>query len=293
MFSHACPLAVLFSIVFLYFAEAIQPLKNLQVSCLGQELYTINDVSTVDELVETLRRRALPNDVKTSDLRVIHKGRILNVGETLREVGVLDGARLVVVLNDTGKMKMKEFVALFLAMISEEGWDRIGRELQEHPELRNDVRLSWNRVQSLTGQDIYASFRDGLDRSYHGLRAWWERPNFRTSFTDHEKIEAYRKLFLFHLSPRIVNDVPWLKETIHSRARWRSRVTKVAAFILRTGDVVLDGILAILLDVLKGNGSDFAMRGDFPSRGPKFETSMEDPNFENLLFELSDSDTDS
>ena len=279
---------------FLHIVGAAKPLMNLRISCRGQ-LYTVNDVSTVDELLQSLQQ-ATRSDVKASDFRVIHKGKILNVGETLRDVGVHDGSRLMV-LTDSNKMKAKEFLALFLAMVSEEGWDRFRRELLEHPEAMNSFHSSLNRTERLNSHDVYTYLRNGLDLSYHGLRAWWERPSFRSSLANHEKIEAYRRVVAFHLNARIMNDIPWVKKTIQSRARWRNEVSKIVAIVLRTGDIVLDAILAILLDVLKGNGEGSAKIATWDKYSPnasksKKPSKMEDPNFEDLLFELSDSDSD-
>lgn len=281
----------LFITFFLHFVGAIKPLKNLQISCLGQ-LYTVDDVSTVDELLQSLEQ-VTSSDMKASNFRVIHKGRILNVGENLKDVGVLDGSRLMV-LTDSKKMKAKEFLALFLAMVSEEGWDRFRREFLEHPEAVNHLHSSWNRAERLTSHDVYTYLRNGLHQSYHGVRAWWERPSFRSSLADHEKIEAYRKLVAFHLNARIMDDVPWVKNTIQSPARWRNEVSKVATIVLRTGDIVLDGMLAILLDLLKGNGKGVAISGTLDSYSPSIskESTGEDPDLENLLDELSDSDSD-
>ncbi|CAJ1934784.1 unnamed protein product [Cylindrotheca closterium] len=284
----------LFISLFLHFVGATKPLKNLQISCRGQ-LYTVNGVSTVEELLQRLQRDTRSN-MKACDFRVIHKGRVLNVGERLRDVGVLDGSRLMV-LADSNKMKAKEFLALFLAMVSEEGWDRFRREFKEHPEAIDGIRSSLKRAELLTGHDVYTYLKNGLDLSYHGLRAWWERPSFRSSLTDHEKIEAYRKIVAFHLNSRIIEDIPWVKMAIQNRARWQNEVSKVVTIVLRTGDIFLDGILAILLDVLKGNGEGAAMIATRDNYSPdasksKESSTREDPNFEALVSELSDSDSD-
>ncbi|KAL3942771.1 MAG: hypothetical protein SGBAC_003083 [Bacillariaceae sp.] len=187
-------------------------------------------------------------------------------------------------------MKKKEFLALFLAMVSEEGWDRFRREFLEHPEAVNHLNSIWNRAEGLISHDVYTYLRNGLDLSYHGMRAWWERPSFRSSLANHENIEMYRKLVAFHLNARIMDDVPWVKKTIQSPARWRNVVSKVATIVLRTGDIVLDGILAILLDVLKGNGKGVAISGTLDSCSLSISKESTSPNLENLLDELSDSD---
>ena len=91
-----------------------------------------------------------------------------------------------------------------------------------------------------------------------------------------------------------MDDIPWVKKTIQSPARWRNEVSKVASIVLRTGDIALDGILVILKDVLKGNGKGVAISGTLDNYSPSIskESTGEDPDLENLLDELSDSDSD-
>jgi len=283
-------LAFLISLTLLSLAQGRRPLKTLFVSC-HDRVYTVKNVSTVDELLQRIGR-STGREIDVNRNRVLFKGRIINAGDNLKDVGVVDGSHLMVFADDH-RMKVKEVLALSLAMVSEDSWDRLRRELKEHPGALNDLYSKWSRTECMDSHDLYTFLRNGLDLSYHGLRAFWERPSFRSNLMDHGKIEAYRRVISFHLSPKIINDIPWMKKNVQSPARWRTEISKVIASFLRIGDIILDGILAMLLDVLKGNGNDASRTGtqSYPSTS-KFTTStFEDP--ESLIFELSESDSES
>ena len=105
-----------------------------------------------------------------------------------------------------------------------------------------------------------------------------------------------------NLSPNFLKRVSSFQKVIESPELWRREFSKIATKLIKFGDTVLEGILDLLLDVLKGKGSSYAAKqqsfseeGD--SRSPSTSTDfavtneMKDPSLaNNLLFELSDSE---
>eukprot|EP00980_Cylindrotheca_fusiformis_P008846 scaffold1888_cov120-Cylindrotheca_fusiformis.AAC.16 len=274
-------------------ALGIKPLKNLQVSC-RDKVYTIDNVSTVDELVRSLEKESgIPhNDILSG--KVLHKGRILEQKDLLRNVGVLDGSRIVVV-TDNHQMKPREFLAMVLFTLSEEGWEKFLQTQDENiiEHVVEKVSAEWKEAQFLKRDDVSAFLRNGLDLSYHALRACWDNPSFRNSLSDPDQIEAYRKVVSLHLSKKILSDIPGAAKIVKSPEKWREKVLRFTSSIIRIGDTILDGILDLLLDVLKGAG-----RTTFPEDRYRRETesqssTMDDPFLaNNILFDLSDSESE-
>lgn len=269
----------------------IKPVRNLQVSC-RDRVYTIDNVSTVQELVNRLQQESgIPhNDIRSG--KVLYKGRILEQKELLRNVGVFDGSRIVVV-TDNYQMKPKEFLALLLFTLSEEGWEKFLQAQKDHPGSLTDFLAEWKEAQFISRDDVSAFLRNGLDLSYHALRAWWDNPNFRKSLSDSDRIEAYRKVVSLHLSQRILRDIPGAKSLVQNPEKWRARALEITSSVVRIGDTILDGILDLLLDVLKGAGKATTPT-NAKRNGREIESSaMDDPSLaNNLLFELSDSESD-
>jgi hypothetical protein len=92
--------------------------------------------------------------------------------------------------------------------------------------------------------------------------------------------------------------MPGAKSLIHDAKAWRRQMLKLTAIIVRTGDSILDGVLDVLLDILKGagksrSGSEYAYASNpsgFPTH-PQIDPAMEDPfKASDLLFELSESE---
>jgi hypothetical protein len=152
---------------------------------------------------------------------------------------------------------------------------------------------AWRDSQFLKRQDVSNFLKNSLDLSYHRLRAVWDFPFFRSALTDPIRIEVYRKVVANHLSKKILSDIPGAKQLVESPEAWRRELLKFTSALIRIGDVVLDGVLDLLLDVLKGAGKT-SMPGTTTENRKEFgnwEPEMDDPSLaNNLLFELSESE---
>jgi hypothetical protein len=275
----------------------IKPVKNLQVTC-RDRVYTIDNVGTVEDLIDQLRRESGINldDMKAG--KVLYKGRILEKKDPLRTVGVNDGSTIMVV-TDNYKMKGKEFLALFLNMMSEDQWNRFHNKIQENPGSLADFLAEWKEAQYVKRDDVSNFLRNGLDIAYHALKTWWTQPNFRLSLIDPERIESYRKVVSLHLNKKILNDIG-AKKVVESPEKWRKNVLNFTSRFIQVGDTILDGILDLLLDILKGAGRTTAAtnthRNSFCSpknTDAEIPPTMDDPFLaNNLLFELSESESE-
>ena len=99
-----------------------------------------------------------------------------------------------------------------------------------------------------------------------------------------------------------------MQKAIQKPDLWRREFAKVVTKAIRVGDTILEGLLDLLLDILKGKGSSAAsaaMNGytttlsppvDEPSASSLADSitdQMNDPSLaNNLLFELSESEDD-
>jgi hypothetical protein len=271
----------------------IKPVSNLQVSC-RDRVYTIDNVSTVGDLVNRLERESGISHKDMLSGKVLYKGRILGKEDMLRNAGVFDGSRLIVV-TDNYQMKPKEFLALLLFTLSEDGWEKFLQAQKEHPGSLTDFLAEWKEAQFISRDDVSNFLRNGLDLSYHALRASWDNPNFRTSLSDPNRIEAYRKVVSLHLSQRILGDIPGAKNLVQSPEKWRKQVLKFTAIVIQVGDTMLDGLLDLLLEVLKGAGKTAAASNvERYRRDTTSTTSTVDDPFlaNNLLYELSESESE-
>lgn len=250
----------------------------------------INDVASVEDLVRELQSAShiASNDVQEG--KVLFQGKVLDRKALLRQAGVKDGSNLIVV-TDNYQMKGKEVLALFLEMMSnEEHWKIYKRKWRSSS--KDFYSNFWREAQYLKRQDVSNFLKNSLDISYHRLRAIWDFPFFRSALTDPIRIEVYRKVVEKHLSKKILADIPGAKKLVESPDLWRREILKATSALIRVGDIILDGVLDILLDVLKGAGKrPNATPGTVMGNQCDVDNWEDDPSLaNNLLFELSESE---
>jgi hypothetical protein len=247
-------------------------------------------VTTVEDLVARLQQASgiAQDDLKPA--KVCYKGKVLDRKDLLRQAGVLDGANLIVV-TDNYQLKVKEYLALIMIMLNDDQWERLGTMWREQG-LEQAVQQAWKEhLQYLQPHDVSNALRDSLDLSYHTLRRMWEHPLFRERLQDPNRIESYRQVVASHLSKKILRDLPGAKAVLNNPEAWRNQVFKATSGFLRLGDIVLDGILDIVLDIVKGAGKRNDMNPRSQNSQQQYKPTMEDPSLANhLLFELSDSE---
>mmetsp|Transcript_27171 Transcript_27171/g.48259 ORF Transcript_27171/g.48259 Transcript_27171/m.48259 type:complete len:344 (-) Transcript_27171:241-1272(-) len=291
--------------------DAIKPIRNLQVTFRGQS-YTIRDgVNTVDEL--TKRFEQLSGMTELKEPRIVWKGKILKPGEPLSEAGIRPGDK-VLVLPGERQAKGLDVLAMYIFLLSnnEEALEKLASAMQNEQsetieKLQETLSSIGEEFQTLTRKDVADNLRNAFDLAYHGLRAWWEHPSFRQGLHDPDRIETYRKVVSTNLSPKVLEKSPTrLKEAIKSKENWRKEFLRISSNIIRVGDTILDGVLDLLLDILKGKGSNrFATQqgssansgfGTFSSTTATSDSVFSDPRMEdpslanNLLYELSESE---
>lgn len=258
----------------------------------------------MEDLVKKLKQKSgiAPEEIQTC--RVIYKGKALETKQSLREAGVEDGSTIVV-LTPNSEHKATEFLAIFLEMLNGAEWEKM-KEKYKEAKMKNDKEeVDFEAIKEvirgapyIKRQDVSDAVRNILDSSYRRLRRAWEHPAFRRALHDTSKIEAYRIVIDKHLSKKILKDIPGAKSLIENSDAWRKQISKLTASILKTGDVVLDGILDVLLDVLKGAGkSKFGNEYAFSSQTDSFSSPHSQSNpvedlmkANELLFELSESE---
>jgi hypothetical protein len=176
------------------------------------------------------------------------------------------------------------------ASMPEEQVERI-EHLEEMLKGLGDRLINFNR------KDVSDGLRKGFDVVYHRLRSLWEHPILRQDLHDPDRIESYRKVVSTNVSPELLKK--WhLDDAVKSKDNWRREFIRITSHVIRIGDAILDGILDLLLDVLKGKGASMKFASqDYQSSGYSTSTPditnprMDDPTLANdLLFELSESD---
>jgi len=310
------------------FVSAIKPIRNLHVTYRGQT-YTIREgVSTVNELTAHFERlnnnnNNLGNHVSAKG--IVWKGQILRPGDDLSKAGIKNGDRVMILPGDK-EARPVDVLAVYLFLLSsnekalEEAINRVKEEQPEMFEAMQDVsNTMWESINDLKRKDVADFFRTNFDSSYHKLRGWWERPSFRQGLHDPDRIENYRKVISTNLSNGFLKKYfpSTLRKAIETPELWRREFTKVVTKAIRIGDTILEGLLDLLLDILKGKGSSSAAgAGSFygatslaPSNGEPAQNGavrteansmadvitdqMNDPSLaNNLLFELSESEDD-
>mmetsp|Transcript_81047 Transcript_81047/g.164137 ORF Transcript_81047/g.164137 Transcript_81047/m.164137 type:complete len:412 (+) Transcript_81047:222-1457(+) len=323
--------------------SAMKPIRNLHVTYRGQT-YTIRDgVSTVNELTARFERMNNTGNNRGNHISakgIVWKGQILKPGDDLSKAGIKNGDRVMILPGDK-ETKAVDILAVYLFLLSsnekaiEEAVSKIKKEQPESIEAMQDMIHSFrDALNDLKRKDVANFLRNWFDVTYHQLRSWWENPSFRQGLHDPNRIENYRKVVSTNLSSRFLNKISSssssfsLQKIIESPDLWRREFTKVATKAIRFGDTVLEGILDLLLDVLKGKGSSAGNNNNnnhqnsdntaksqslfgqsetvgtgisgssTPSDGiidfsNTITDQMEDPSLaNNLLFELSESDDD-
>lgn len=183
------------------------------------------------------------------------------------------------------------------------------------------IANSSNPNNSLQRDQIAQTIRSSVDLGYHRLRMLWERPSFRQAMKNPKGLEAYRKVLVHHLPKSIQKELsPSTRQFLSSPQAWKNQILKVTEAFLQLGDVILDGLLDIVLDVVQGaggrgrnnnNNRAAAAAGQQPPQSlssqftssrrtttqqqhhDHYEPDMEDPSMANqMLFELSESEED-
>lgn len=297
-----------------FFVSAIKPIRNLHVTYRGQT-YTIREgVSTVDELTE--RFESLNNNLgnmgnHVSPKGIVWNGQVLKPGEDLSKAGIKNGDRVMILPGDK-ETKAIDILGIYLFLLSSSEKaivEAISEMKKSHPEQFEESKESFQSflhdlksLDEVTPKQVSAVLRGCFDSTYHRLRSWWEHPSLRQALHDPQKIENYRRVVSTNLSPNFLKRVSSFQKVIESPELWRREFSKISTKLIKFGDTVLEGILDLLLDVLKGKGSSYAAKqqsfseeGD--SRSPSTTTDfavtneMKDPSLaNNLLFELSDSE---
>jgi len=300
------------------FVSAIKPIRNLHVTYRGR-VYTIKEgVSTVKELSDRFER--LNNNLgnmgnHVNPKGIVWKGQVLRMDDDLSKAGIKNGDRVMILPGDKDTHPI-DILGVYLFLLSsnekaiEETIARIKKESPESVEAWKDMIQTFREGFNHVDRKYVANFlRSAFDMSYHRLRSWWEHPMLRQGLHDPERIENYRHVFSTNLSPSFLKKISQgqqLKKIIDSPELFRREFSKFATKAIRLGDAILEGILDLLLDVLKGRGSSSrsnkylsAAQLDSESRDSTESANtitnvMEDPSLaNNLLFELSESEEDS
>jgi hypothetical protein len=344
------------------FVSAINPVRNIQVTFRGQT-YTVREpVTTVKELTEKFEKisgkkktpspseASLNNSNKNDDDSnknkkkgmIIWKGQILKPDDSLIKAGIKNGDH-VMILPDEKETKATDMLAVYLFLLSSNEKaieDAITKIKQEQPESFEQMEEMFHslrdNIQHLKKQDVVDNLRTNFDLAYHRIRSMWEHPSLRQSLHDPERIENYRKIISQNLSrTKFLNNNKQggsssnnnrLQNAINSPEIWKKEFTKFVAKAIRVGDTILEGILDLLLDVLKGKGSSSsnanrnnsyystssqhqqdgaagmsssssswtsAAANAHTTLADTYTDEMEDPSLaNNLLFELSESEDD-
>jgi hypothetical protein len=235
--------------------------------------------------------------------RVVWKGQVLKPDVSLSEAGVKENDKLLILPGER-QAKVLDVLAMYLFLMSsneEEFIRMMSLKDSRFDDFRETLNSMGEELHGLTSGDVADNLRAAMDVAYHRVRAWWERPAFRRWLHDPDQIEEKRQVFRTNLSPNILKHTsPLFQEAVQSKEVWRREFVKVTSNLLRLGDTILDGILELLLDVLKGKGTrrhDAHAGSDVSSSpsnsGVSSGPRMDDPSLaNNLLDELSESDGD-
>jgi hypothetical protein len=287
--------------------EAIKPVKNIQVSFRG-ETYVIRDgCSTVKELAEQFKEVSGKSDLEA--FHVMSKSKILDPHESLSDVGIKPGDKLIIL--PAKEFKVHDVLAMYLFMLSngDEALQKAKASLPEEQverieHLEEMLKGMGYRFSNLNRNDVADGLRKGLDVAYHRLRSLWEHPILRQDLHDPDRIESYRKVVSTNMSPELLKKLH-LEDAVESKENWRREFIRITSNVIQIGDAVLDGILDLLLDVLKGKGASMKFatgsqvfsktsgdtRNQLSSGVLDTNPRMDDPALANdLLFELSESD---
>jgi len=259
---------------------------------------------------------------------IVWKGEILKPDTNLSKAGIKNGDHVMIL--PTGKeSKATDILAFYLFLLSsnEKAIEQaIAKIKEEQPETFETIQETWkemfdstrDNIHHLKKQDVTDALRTNFDLAYHRMRSWWEHPLLRQGLHDPIRIENYRKVVAQNLSTKVLKkySIPSpVQNAIKSPQLWKKEFTKFVVKAIRFGDTILEGILDLLLDVLKGRGSSSSSssptqqqrqnRGTTTTAWASAEATahttladtytdeMEDPSLaNNLLDELSESEDD-
>jgi hypothetical protein len=286
---------LLSSTMMILFVSAIKPVRNIQVTFRGQTFTVREGVTTVKELTDRFEKISGKNNASSpseaslnsnsnsnknddnNDRKknkkkgmIIWKGQILKPDDSLIKAGIKNGDH-VMILPDEKETKATDMLAVYLFLLSSNEKaieDAITKIKQEQPESFEQMEEMFHsfrdNIQHLKKQDVVDNLRTNFDLAYHRIRSVWEHPSLRQSLHDPDRIENYRKIIAQNLSrTKFLNNNNnkqspnnnRLQNAINSPEIWKKEFTKFVAKAIRVGDTILEGILDLLLDVLKGKGS--------------------------------------
>ncbi|KAG7351849.1 hypothetical protein IV203_007897 [Nitzschia inconspicua] len=288
--------------------DAIKPIKNIHVTFRDETFVIPYGCSTTEELADRFRQVSGKKDLK--DFHILCKKKVLDPKESLVEAGIKPGDK-VMILPPSKEAKGQDLLAMYLFMASN-GIDTFSKikssltddQVEQLEQLEEIWKETKHRVHNLNRKDVADGLRTAFDVTYHRLRSFWEHPLIRQELHNPDRIESYRKVVTTNVSPQLLKQ--WkLDEVVKSKDKWRQEFLKLSSNIIRLGDTVLDGVLDVLLDVLKGKGASVKYASNGPDsawdeRNQQSSTSTWNPNLRiedpdlanNLLFELSESDED-
>ena len=298
-------------------------------------MYNIHDVTTVSELQERLQEVSGMNDETMWDgSQVSFRGKALKATDILRRVGVKEGAKIVITLpnfseqDGSSKKKRKRgnnrkngnnknnkrhngWGTSFPPPPPFSGHRFDGSSGKAPPsifEWMKDESLDWGDVletlRSIKREDVSSVVRDSLTRGYHQLRDFWNDPNIRDALNDPIKTEAARQMCLANPELRAsIEGVPGGKKLLNDQQAWRQYFQTLAEVAMSAGDAILDGLLDVLIEILKGGSSTSSSSSsqdrsvgstagsDGNRQDPSFQSETIDPSVaSNVLFELSESE---
>lgn len=274
------------------------------MSCRDQ-VYDISDVRTVDDLLKELQSKSRISQRDLKPAKVLYRGKVLDRTDLLKNRGVAENDSLIVV-TDNYRLKGIEVMALFLEMLgNDDSFDRLQSKWQQQG-TGTYLRAMWSELQNVDKSEVSRGLRTSMDILYHRLRSTWEHPHFRLALSDPTQIEAYRKVVARHLSKKIFKSMsPDAQRTLQDPEAWKNQVLRFSSSLFRCGDIIMDSMLQIVLDVFNGSSvaaqtsalsSVYKQPESFQDGSPNSQSSiydqtMEDPSIANqMLFELSESE---
>jgi hypothetical protein len=177
-------------------------------------------------------------------------------------------------------------------------------------EWMNDSNMDYTdlleSLRSIHRDDVARRVRESMSVGYHRVREFWNTPAFRAGIRDAGHIETARQSILANTeAKRAIEQVPGGKELLQNRQAWQEYFQTFSDVTLTAGDAILDGLLDVLMDILKssssggGSGSPWNSnaRGGIGSDSSSSSSSVFpvsdtiDPSVaSDVLFELSESE---
>jgi hypothetical protein len=272
---------LLLSLLLALSAFAIQPIRNIQISVRGKT-YQFRDVTTVSELQERLFEASGLNETLVG--HVEFKGKSLQPNDVLRLVGVKEGAKLTLVVTGEKKKNNNNNPSL--------------KEMLEDWNGAVDLKNLLNLLQAVNREEVASLMREGMEQTYHILRQKLDNPAVRKGWNDPRQIENFRQSILKDPNMKtIIQEMNGVsKDLLNNADSWRDYVQSLNEVATKAGDAVLDGMLEVVLDVLRGSSSSSgqaARRGEGKSGDEdlyNFNRNMDASITTNVLFELSESE---